>query len=237
MIISTLKIVIIALYSCFMAGISILCVPFVSDEKLLFKIFKLFARGVLRLSGVCVIVHGVENIAEGQNYLYVANHASYFDIPAVVAGIPDNVRFVYKKELNKVPIFGWGMKLTKYNIAINRTSGHDAMQSLDVIAERMQKGASVMLFAEGTRTPDGSMHAFKRGPFNLAAKAGVSVVPVAIKGSYDVMSRHSWRIQPGTITLVLGKPVAPSSINGKQTEFELRDRVRSIIEENLLAKG
>jgi 1-acyl-sn-glycerol-3-phosphate acyltransferase len=231
--ISFIKIVVIVLYSCFMASLSILFVPFVKNEELLFKIFKLFARGVLWISGVDVKVQGAQHLEPGRHYLYVGNHASYFDIPAVVAGIPDNVRFVYKRELNKVPIFGWGMKLTGYNIAIDRASAHDALQSIEQIAERMKQGASVMLFAEGTRTPDGDLKSFKRGPFNLAVKARVPIIPVAINGSYEVMPRHSWKIRPGTISLVLGEPVLPPQANGRETESGLRDTVHSIIKKNL----
>lgn len=216
-----------------MATLSIICVPFAKNEDVLFKIFKLYSRGVLSISGVRVEVQGIENISSGCHYLYVGNHASYFDIPAVVAGIPDNVRFVYKKELNKVPIFGWGMKLTGYNIAIDRRSGNDAMQSVEYIADRMRRGASVMLFAEGTRTPDGNLKSFKRGPFNIAVKAGVPIVPVTIRGSYEVLSRHSWRIRSGVISLKLNKPIELPQANGRETEIELRDNVYEVIKHNL----
>ena len=228
-----LKIVVIVVYSCVMASLSILCVPFVKNEDLLFKIFKLYARGVLSISGVHVEVQGAQHLERGRHYLYVGNHASYFDIPAVVAGIPDNVRFVYKRELNKVPVFGWGMKLTGYNIAIDRASAHDALQSIEQIAERMKQGASVMLFAEGTRTPDGNVKSFKRGPFNLAVKARVPIIPVAINGSYDVLPRHSWKIRPGIISLVLDAPIVPPQANGRETESELRDTVYAVIKKNL----
>ena len=237
MIVSTIKIIIIAVYSCFLAALSIICVPFVKSEGMLFKIFKLYARGVLSIGGVRLEVHGLDAVDFKRNYLYVANHASYFDIPAVVAGIPDNVRFVYKRELNKVPIFGWGMKLTGYNIAIDRTSGQDALKSLEIISQRLRDGASVMLFAEGTRTPDGTMKSFKRGPFTLAVKANVAVVPVAIQGSYNVLSRHSWRIRSGKISITLGEPIPPPHANGKNTELELRDQTYAVIERNLQQQG
>jgi 1-acyl-sn-glycerol-3-phosphate acyltransferase len=231
--ISALKILIIALYSCLMASLSIACVPFVKGEEVLFKIFRLYARGVLSIGGVSLTVRGAEHLERGRHYLYVGNHASLFDIPAVVAGIPDNVRFVYKRELNRVPVFGWGMKLTGYNIAIDRASAHDALKSIELIAERMRRGASVMLFPEGTRTPDGTLRAFKRGPFNLALKARVPIVPVAIRGSYEVLPRHGWTIRPGKISLVLGEPVAPPEANGRETETALRDAVQDIIRKNL----
>jgi len=232
--ISLLKILAIAVYSCLMASLSILCVPFVKGEDTLFKIFRGFAKGVLSIGGVEVSVTGAEHLQRGSHYIYIGNHASLFDIPAVVAGIPDNVRFVYKKELNNVPIFGWAMKITGYNIAIDRAKAHDAMQSIDQIAARLQRGASVMLFPEGTRTPDGMLKQFKRGPFNLATKARIPVVPVAINGSYEVLSRHSWKITPGRISLVIGEPITSPQANGRDTELELRDNVHEVIQKNLV---
>jgi 1-acyl-sn-glycerol-3-phosphate acyltransferase len=107
------------------------------------------------------------------------------------------------------------------------------MQSLDRAAERIRAGSSVLLFAEGTRSPDGNLQQFKRGPFNLAAKAGVPVVPVAINGSYRVLPRHSYRIRSGTITIVLGDPILPLKANGRNAELELRDRAYAVIERNL----
>jgi 1-acyl-sn-glycerol-3-phosphate acyltransferase len=175
-------------------------------------------------------VEGLDRVDMSHSHIYVSNHASQFDIPAVIAGIPDQIRIVYKKELEKVPFFGWGLKYPKAYIGVDRGGGQEALQSLDAAAETIRNGASVLLFAEGTRSPDGRLQPFKRGAFNLAVKAGVPVVPLTINGSFSILSKNSLRLRPGTITLVLDEPIAPPARNGKETEMELRDRVHAAIE-------
>ncbi|MBI1805934.1 MAG: 1-acyl-sn-glycerol-3-phosphate acyltransferase [Ignavibacteria bacterium] len=237
MIVSLAKIVSVVFLSALVASWELLLVPFHRSGKLYHALAKFHSRCVLAVSGVKVEVEGLDRIDFSHSHIYVANHASYFDIPAVIAGIPDQIRIVYKKELEKIPIFGWGLKYGKTYIAIDRGKGHDTLQSLEEAAKKIHDGASVILFAEGTRTPDGKLQPFKRGPFNLAVKAGIPVVPVTINGSYNILPKHSWRIRPGTITLVLGDPIAPPSLNGKETEMELRDRVHSVIQQHLRKQG
>jgi 1-acyl-sn-glycerol-3-phosphate acyltransferase len=194
---------------------------------------RLYARTVLAVCGIKVKIKGLEHVPRTRNYIYVANHASLFDIPAVIAGIPDEIRIVYKKELEHIPFFGWGMKFGRTYIPIDRMGGHDALQSLEEAAKKIRQGASVLLFAEGTRTKDGNIQPFKRGAFNLAVRAGVPVVPLTIKGSYAILPKKSFFIQSGSITLVLDKPVEPPAANGKSSEVQLMEQVRSVIEKHL----
>ena len=233
MIIPFLKIVFVIFFSAFVAALELLLIPFHRTGNLFHALAKFHARVVLAVCGVNIQTTGLERVNFSRNYIYIANHASYFDIPAVIAGIPDQIRIVYKKELEKIPIFGWGLKYGKTYISIDRGKGQDAIQSLEEAAKKIRHGASVILFAEGTRSQDGTLQPFKRGPFNLAVKAGVPIVPVTIKGSYDVLPRHSWRIRSGTITLALSEPVIPPQANGKEAEVELREKIRAIIEHNL----
>jgi 1-acyl-sn-glycerol-3-phosphate acyltransferase len=233
MILSLVKIVFAILYSGLMAALEILVIPFHRTGKLFHALARVHARGILIGCGVKVKVEGLEKVDFTKSAIYVANHASYFDIPAVVAGIPAEIRIVYKKELERIPIFGWGLKYGKTYIGIDRGRGQDAVQSLEQAAIRIRNGASVIMFAEGTRTSDGNLQPFKRGPFFLAVKAGVPVVPVTIRGSYQVLPRHSLRIRPGTITLTLSEPIEVPQSNGKDSEFILRDKVHEVIEKNL----
>ncbi len=233
MIVSIFKIILIVLYTILISTMELLITPFLRTGNLYHALAKLHARGVLAMSGVKLEVEGLDHVEFSRGYIYVSNHASYFDIPAVIAGIPDQIRIVYKKELEKIPIFGWGLKYGKTYIGIDRGKGQDAVQSLDDAAEKIRNGASVILFAEGTRTPDGNLQPFKRGPFNLAVKAQAPVVPVAIHGSRAVLPKDSWRIRPGTIKLILSEPIDPPKPNGKESEFGLRDQVHEIIQNNL----
>ncbi|MBA4312178.1 MAG: 1-acyl-sn-glycerol-3-phosphate acyltransferase [Chlorobiaceae bacterium] len=233
MILSLLKILFAILNTAFVAILELIITPFHRTGKLFHTLARFWAYGILKVCGVKVKVEGIENVDFSRSYIYVSNHASQFDIPAVVAGIPDQIRIVYKKELEKIPIFGWGLKYGKTYIGIDRGRGQDAIQSLEDAANKIRNGASVLLFGEGTRSADGKLQQFKRGPFNLALRAGVPIVPVAINGSYKVLPKHSFRIRPGTITLVLSSPIKPPENEGKEAELALRDEVRAAIERNL----
>ncbi len=232
MLISLLKVIFCAVFSVIMATAELIISPFNRTGNLYHALARIHARGVLAVCGVNVIVEGLEKVDFSRNYIYVSSHASFFDIPAVLVGIPDQIRIVYKKELEWVPIWGWALKLGGVYISIDRKKGQDAVQSLEKAAEKMRKGASVLLFPEGTRSPDGNLQPFKRGAFNLAMKAGVPIVPLAINGSYNIMTRHSWKINSGTITLVLDTPIEIPQANGKETELQLRDTVHSIVQRN-----
>jgi 1-acyl-sn-glycerol-3-phosphate acyltransferase len=191
-----------------------------------------WSKIVLWLFGINVNVKGLEHLGKGKKFIYVSNHASMFDIPTVMGSIPDEIRIVLKKELTRIPIFGWALKIGHY-ITIDRESPKDAMKSLDLAAEKIRNGASVLLFAEGTRTRDGKLLPFKRGAFSLAAKSGVPIIPVAINGTFHIMRKGSWKIQPAGVSLILDKPIATEGIKSKEAELELMERVHEVIKKNL----
>jgi 1-acyl-sn-glycerol-3-phosphate acyltransferase len=149
--------------------------------------------------------------------VYVANHQSQFDIPALVLAMPADFRIVAKRALMFVPIFGWVLWLAGF-IFIDRGHRERAIQSLDRAAKRLRRGTSVVIFAEGTRSPDGTLLPFKRGGFVLAIQAGVPVVPVTVQGGREVLPKGSLRIRPGTIDLHFGAPIDA----GRYT-YETRD--------------
>ncbi len=196
------------------------------------KIFHAFGRGwarvILWICGIRVQVRGLDKIEPNGNYIYVSNHASLFDIPAVMAGIPDQVRIVYKQELQKIPVFGWVLKYGPY-VTINRQKSFSAMRSLELAAERIKHGASVLLFAEGTRSEDGRLQPFKRGAFSLAAKTDKPIIPLTINGSYDRRPKGKFLINPGIIELVLEKPIPTDAGEGKKFEESLMNRVSEAI--------
>jgi 1-acyl-sn-glycerol-3-phosphate acyltransferase len=189
---------------------------------------RLWARGVLRICGLRLHVRGLDRLDFSRNYVYVSNHASLLDIPAVIAGIPDQIRIVYKKELEKIPVFGWGLKWGSY-IGIDRGNRAEAMKSIEEAAEKIRHGASVLLFAEGTRTLDGKLQPFKRGAFNLAVKSGVPVVPLTINGSFTILPKRSISVNPGTVELVLDSPLPVDPEGGKEEERRVMDRVHDAI--------
>ncbi len=196
------------------------------------KVFAAIGRGwgktILWICGIRIVVQGLEHIAGGKNFVYVSNHASIFDIPAVMAGIPDQIRIIYKKELEKIPIFGWVLRTGPY-ITIERERSFRAMKSLDEAAEKIRRGASVLLYAEGTRSMDGRLQPFKRGAFSLAVKTAIPIIPLTINGSYDRRPKGSFIINPGTIELILDSPIPTDTGEGREFEVSLMERVAGII--------
>ncbi len=218
-----------ALYTFIFALAVMVVIPFDRKRGTKYHFFsRVWSHGLLRIAGVRVRVSGLEKLTPARNYVYVSNHASVFDIPAVIAGIPDQIRIVYKKELEIIPVFGWGLKWGNY-IGIDRQNRVGAMKSLEDAANKIRGGASVLLYAEGTRTKTGKMQPFKRGAFNLALKSGIPVVPLTINGSFNLLPRRSLVIRPGTVDLVLGEPIPVDGLSGREAELRLMERVHEAI--------
>ncbi len=194
-------------------------------------IVKRWARLLLFISFIKIKQVGTENINKGKGYIFISNHSSMFDILIALAGIPTNIRFVAKKELFKIPIFGWAMKMAGY-ISIDRERSLKAMRSIEEAAEKIRNGVSVILFAEGTRSKDGSVQPFKRGPFLLASKTKVPVIPVTINGAAKILPKKSLNLKGGLLEIVFGEPVPTEHIQTKNDELELMDKVRNEIIKN-----
>jgi len=156
-------------------------------------------------SGVILRVEHLAPLSRDQVYVFLCNHQSLFDIPVLLATLPVAARFMAKRELFKIPLFGWGLRVGGF-IPVERGT-KSAGESFRAGVERLQRGESVLLFPEETRSPDGQLLPFKRGGFLLAQKAGVPVVPVGIRGSIDVRERNSFRIRPGEVRVRYGAPI------------------------------
>ncbi|MEO8515066.1 MAG: lysophospholipid acyltransferase family protein [Ignavibacteria bacterium] len=183
---------------------------------------KVWTSIVLFIYGIKVNVSGAENIDPGKGKIYISNHASYMDIFIQLAKLPDNVRMIYKKEINRVPVLGWAMYCAGF-VSLDRKNIRDAMKSLDKAAQRVKKGLSVVIYPEGTRTPDGNVGEFKRGMFFLADKAAADIVPVSLNGTFEIMPLGSSRVKRGVVNMVIGKPVQYRK--DKELLNEIRDSV------------
>jgi len=166
----------------------------------------IWSPSVLWIGGIKVETKGKENIDVEQPYVVVANHESQIDIPVLFSGLPIGMRFLAKRSLFFIPFFGWSMAVAGY-IPIDRSSRRKAVRSIDKAALRIRKGPSLMVFPEGTRSPDGGLKKFKTGAFVLAIKAGIPVLPVAIRGTFEVMPKSSLAIRPGNVECVIGRPI------------------------------
>lgn len=204
--ITYIKAFFISIHCVIIAILTILVSPLDRNGKITHYLSKIFGGVILFIAGVKVKTEGTELLDNNRNYIFISNHASYFDIPVLMKAIPNNVRFIYKDSLTKIPILGWGMYLGGY-LPISRDNVRDAMKSLKEAAKKVLKGISVVIFPEGTRSYDGKPGEFKRGMFVLADEAKVPLVPVAIIGSEKILPRSRFKINSGTVKVVFNKPV------------------------------
>lgn len=203
---------------------------FANAENNVHKVARIWASILLKISNTKVRVIGSENVLRGKPQIFMANHQSDFDILIALAYIPLQFRWIAKKELFAIPVFGAAMRSAGY-IEIDRGHHEKAMHSLDEAALSIRRGKSIMTFPEGTRSRDGEIKAFKPGTFYLAVKSGVPVIPVSIIGSGKIMPKRSLRIRPGQIKMVIGKPIEVAHFS-IETRQELIERVRNEIIKN-----
>ena len=170
-----------------------------------------WSRVILGVPGVKVEVKMHAPIEPGRPYIFMANHASMVDIWAMFVAIPASFRFITKKQLAGIPLFGWAMTAGRF-IFIDRQNAVSARRSMEEAARRIRAGQSVIIYPEGTRTRDGRLLPFKKGGFHLAIDAGADIVPVAIRGSRAVMPRGAALIRAGTVSVEVGAPIPTAGL-------------------------
>jgi 1-acyl-sn-glycerol-3-phosphate acyltransferase len=190
-----------------------------------------WAGGMMRWNRVRATLEGLERLEPGQPYVYVANHVSFIDIWVLLERLPGSIRFVYKKELGAVPVFGQAMAACGH-IAIDRKNRGSAFAAYDVAAGAVRAGTSAMVFAEGTRSRDGRLMPFKKGPFVLAVAAQVPIVPVAILGAFEAMPKGRLSVRPVPVVVRIGEPIATVGLS-----YEDRDRLSHQCRDAILAMG
>src|SRR5256886_3632241 len=184
-------------------------------------------RGVMffvRAVGARVRIVGTERIPSG-TCLFVANHTSTVDAPAVVGAIPRRIAILLKKSLFSYPIVGQAFQLAQF-IPVERGDHESAIASLEKATEAMKGGQSFLIYPEGTRSPDGRLQEFKRGAVVMAIKAGVPIVPMVCAGAQKVMEKKSLVIRPGVITVEFLWPIDALAYTFEQRD-ELNKRVRA----------
>ena len=183
-----------------------------------------WSRAILSLAGVEVTIEGAEHLDTDGASIVIANHESWFDVWALAGWLPFDIRFVGKKELMWIPIFGRAWRVCGH-IEIDRTDRDSAIASMERAGRQIKEGGlHLMLFAEGTRSSDGRLQPFKKGPFVLAIEGGVPLVPVSIVGSRPIMPKGSFRIGRGNIVVRIGKPISATGL-----EHSDRDRLRETV--------
>ena len=182
-----------------------------------------------RMVGVRWEVIGREQLDPKQTYIFMANHQSNIDPPVFVPLIGRRVFILVKKELFRLPILGYAMRRAQF-IPVDRSNRESAVDSVRQAIEVLNSGLSLMVYPEGTRSRDGRLLPFKKGPFHLAMDSGIPVVPVTIVGAYEVWRKGSFRVHPGLIKVIFHPPVDPKTFASRE---ELMEAVRGIVESGL----
>jgi 1-acyl-sn-glycerol-3-phosphate acyltransferase len=184
-----------------------------------------WARLLLKAAGVTVSVAGTEHLSQTAAQIIVANHQSWFDIPAVFYVLPVEVRFVAKKELFAIPFFGWALKALGH-VRLDRTNMKQALAAYEVASRYIrEQRLSVLVFAEGTRSRTGRLQPFKSGPFVLAIESGAPVVPVYVAGTYGILPKGSIRVRPRAVQVTIAEPIPTAGLT-VEDRGPLRDRAR-----------
>lgn len=187
---------------------------------------KPWGQRLMRQAGIDLTARGLEKIGPGP-YLVAPNHQSYLDVPALLAVMPGCGKFVLKKELLNWPIFGRLLRNTG-QIPIDRSDRSQAIGAIEESLRRLEPGDFVYMFPEGTRTRDGKLGKAKRGVFYFAVHAGLPILPVAIKGSFERLPRGAYaKFNPGPIHLEVLDPIVPDPARGDDQVGELQERWES----------
>lgn len=165
-----------------------------------------WAWWLLRAAGVKVVLHGDDGLVKGAPRVYIANHVSWFDIPAMIEVLP-HYGFVAKRELEKIPLFGKAARGAGV-IYIDRENRKAAFGAYEDAAKKIQQGNPVLVYPEGTRGSEYALRPFKKGPFVLAIASQAPIVPVVIYGTIEVNPRDEFRAGPGTVHVHLLEPVS-----------------------------
>ncbi|GIW44099.1 MAG: 1-acyl-sn-glycerol-3-phosphate acyltransferase [Candidatus Binatia bacterium] len=194
----------------------------------------IWSRIVVFLCGVRIEVYGLEHLDPKRSYVIISNHLSNFDIWVTLAALPLRLRFVAKEELLRIPFFGTALRMSDH-IVINRSKPDEAVARINErVAAQAKAGKPfcLLFYAEGTRSPDGQVHAFKKGGVTLALRTGLPIVPLSISGTWKLLPKNALLIRPGgRVKLVLAPPIETAGMSLEERDA-LNERVRAIVIEN-----
>jgi len=189
---------------------------------------RLAIQGV-RFAGVKIVLRGLEKLRPGQNYIVMANHVSNLDPPILIPSIPGRCSVLVKKELFRTPILGTGMRQADL-VPVDRRDREAAIESVRGAIEVLRKGLHMVIYPEGTRSSDGRLLPFKKGPFHLAMDSGVPIVPVTMLGTFESWPKTRFALHPGTATVVFHPPIDPGEYADRDALMEaVREAIASAL--------
>ena len=195
------------------------------------SIAKLWGVLILKACRIKVDITGAENLSPEKSYIITSNHQSYFDIFVLLASLGINFKFIAKASLFNIPFLGWSMKSLGY-IPIDRENLRSALKSVKKSTELLKNKTSILIFPEGTRSSDGNLSSFKKGGLNMFLKQGdMTVLPVVIKGTVNILRKNSLSIHPGkTVELHILKPIDAAGKGGGNIIIEkIENEIRNIL--------
>jgi 1-acyl-sn-glycerol-3-phosphate acyltransferase len=200
------------------------------DATPLYNMAQRIIRTALRLAGIRVETEGVERVPPHTACIFMSNHVSNLDPTALLPRIPGRTSAFVKRSLTKIPVFGYGLKLGDF-VPVDRDGRvESAMESVAEARRVLEKGLHITTFVEGTRSPDGRLLPFKKGPFYLAMETGAPCVPISIYGTEKMMAKGSVRVKPGTAHITFHEPLDPRGFSSRE---ELMAAVRGSIASGL----
>ncbi len=182
-----------------------------------------------KIAGAHVDVRGLDTFDNAGTYIYMCNHVSNLDPPLVVPSIPKRSAVLVKKELFRIPLLGKAMRMASF-VPVDRSNREAAIASIQRASEVLHSGVNIIVFPEGTRSSDGKLLPFKKGPFHMAMESGVPVIPMTIYGTEAMMPKKTWKITKGTATLVFHPPMNPGDFSDReQLMAAVRDKIASAL--------
>jgi 1-acyl-sn-glycerol-3-phosphate acyltransferase len=185
-----------------------------------------------RIAGAKIKLVGLDKFDPAGTYIFMSNHVSNLDPPVLVPLIPRRTSVLAKREIWRIPILAKALDLAEI-VPVERHNRDAAIQSIRRAGEVMRHGINMTIYPEGTRSPDGKLLPFKKGPFHLAAETGFPIVPVTILGTEEMLPKGSSIVKGGTATLVFHPPVDPKRFGSREELMQaVRDAINSALPEN-----
>jgi len=205
-----------------------LLVPGRSRKGKIFRwVTKSYSAVALPLFGITLETRGLSRVDRGKRYVFMSNHVSHVDSPALALSIPHPLHWVFKKELSRIPVFGWVL-LSLGQIMVDRTDASQARDALASAASGLSGNNSVLIYPEGTRSKDGKLQPLKKGGFFIAVRAGLPIVPVRVSGSRDIVPSGSLSVRPGHVVVELFDPIPTAGRTDAEIP-QLMERVRNAL--------
>jgi 1-acyl-sn-glycerol-3-phosphate acyltransferase len=202
----------------------------VGDITRLYRVAMWITNAGARAAGIKIDISGFENIPAGRSCIFMSNHVSNLDPPVTIPLLPGRSSVLLKKELMDIPILGRAMRMAKF-VPVERGSRRDAAQaSVAAAGDALRSGLHILVYPEGTRSPDGRLSTFKKGPFFLALETNAPIIPIVVSGTQTMMRKGSSAIAPGLARIQLLPPIEPADY---ATREELMQAVRTAIAEAL----